>query len=175
MSDWTTPKTWAIGELVRASDLNAQLRDNLSALKNPPSAHYTLDETADYQTTSTVFVDVDSARLSFTLSTNGGDVLVHFEGTVTSGGNGIGLAFDVAVDGARLGGADGLVTLWTGNGGREVAAFTRLVHGLSAGEHTFVLQWRAYNAYSPYIPVLYAGAGTTNFDVEPQFWVREVS
>ena len=172
MSEWTTPKTWAIGELVRASDLNAQLRDNLSALKDPPSAHYTLDETADYQTTSTVFVDVDSTNLSFTLSTNGGDVLVHFDGTLRSGGTGIGVALDVAIDGVRLGGDEGLVVMYSSTG---VMSFTRLVSGLSAGEHTFVLQWRAFNASSPYIPKMYTGAGTSGYDVHPQFWVREVS
>lgn len=30
---WTTPKTWTIGELVTASDLNEQVRDNLNHLK----------------------------------------------------------------------------------------------------------------------------------------------
>ena len=30
---WTTPKTWTIGELVTADDLNTHLRDNLSHLK----------------------------------------------------------------------------------------------------------------------------------------------
>ena len=30
---WTTPKTWSIGELVSADDLNSQVRDNLSFLK----------------------------------------------------------------------------------------------------------------------------------------------
>ena len=169
MSEWTTPKTWAIGELVRASDLNAQLRDNLSALKDPPSAHYMLDETANYQTTSTTFVDVDGTKLSFTLSTNGGDVLVSFYGLIT-GPYGATMAYlDVAVDGVRVGGDDGL--LGDGILGGQVFAFTVLVSGLSAGEHTFSLQWRVNGDYA----VLYAGAGTTNYDLHPQFWVREVS
>lgn len=30
---WTTPRTWTIGQLVSASDLNEQLRDNLALLK----------------------------------------------------------------------------------------------------------------------------------------------
>jgi len=30
---WTTPVTWAIGQLVTASDMNAQVRDNLNHLK----------------------------------------------------------------------------------------------------------------------------------------------
>ena len=30
---WTPPKTWTIGELVSAADLNAQVRDNMTHLK----------------------------------------------------------------------------------------------------------------------------------------------
>lgn len=30
---WTTPRTWAIGQLVSANDMNEQLRDNLLHLK----------------------------------------------------------------------------------------------------------------------------------------------
>lgn len=29
---WTQPRTWAIGDLVHASDLNTHVRDNLGAL-----------------------------------------------------------------------------------------------------------------------------------------------
>ncbi|MEO1163712.1 MAG: hypothetical protein AAFV98_08020 [Chloroflexota bacterium] len=72
---WTQPKTWSNEPLV-ASDLNTHLRDNMEALKEPPSANYELDETSDYTTTSTTFVDVDSTNLSLTLDTNGGDVKV---------------------------------------------------------------------------------------------------
>ncbi len=169
MSDWTTPKTWNIGELVTAADLNAQLRDNLSALKNPPSAHYTLNETANYQTTSTVFVDVDSTKLKFTLNTNGGDVMVHFHG-VLNGPYGSTLGYlDVAVDGVRVGGADGIIGKVIFGG--ETFAFTVLVRGLSAGEHTFALQWKVNQDYA----LLYAGAGTASYDMRPQFWAREVS
>ncbi len=30
---WTAPKTWTVGELVSAADMNVQLRDNLNHLK----------------------------------------------------------------------------------------------------------------------------------------------
>lgn len=30
---WTTPRTWTIGQLVSATDLNEQIRDNLNHLK----------------------------------------------------------------------------------------------------------------------------------------------
>lgn len=162
---WTQPKTWT-SEPLTSADLNTHLRDNLEALKDPPSAHYAPQETTDYTTTSLAWVDVDSAGLSLTIETHGGDVLVSFHGVVF----GTELAFDVAVDGVRLGGDNGLVLHVDGSNAGSVA-FTRLVSGLSAGSHTFALQWRTRFAGI----TLYAGAGTANRDHIPQFWVREVS
>lgn len=34
--EWTPPKTWVIGELLRAADMNSYLRDNLDYLFDPP-------------------------------------------------------------------------------------------------------------------------------------------
>ena len=136
------------------------------------SASYTCDETADYQTTSTAFVDVDSTKLSLTITTNGGDVLVHFDGVARHRANGHYVYFDVEVDGSPLGGDDGLVM--TSDNQALTVSFTRLVTGLSAGSHTFTLQWKTDYADPTYYPILYAGAGTSNFDVHPQFWVREM-
>jgi hypothetical protein len=35
---WTTPLTWVTGQVVTASQLNAQIRDNMSFLFDPPAA-----------------------------------------------------------------------------------------------------------------------------------------
>ena len=75
---WTTPKTWADDELVTANVMNTHVRDNLNALKAPPTARYELNRTSDYTTTSTSFVDVDGTKLALTITTSGGDVMVHF-------------------------------------------------------------------------------------------------
>ncbi|MEL6406094.1 MAG: hypothetical protein AAFR81_17115 [Chloroflexota bacterium] len=83
---WTTPKTWSNEPLV-AGDLNTHLRDNMEALKDPPSEQVVLDEASNYSTSSTVFVDVDNTVLSLTLETNGGDVMVHFHATVSMSAN----------------------------------------------------------------------------------------
>lgn len=170
MSDWTTPKTWAVDELVTASALNTHLRDNLNALKTPPSAHYECNEASDYTTSGTSFADVDATNLALTITTNGGDVLVHFHGLVS---NTVGRVFlDVyESDGAaRIAGDDGMIRSGL-NGEAETLTFTRLITGLSAGEHTFKLQWKVNTGTG----TLYAGAGSTNADVHPQFWAREMS
>lgn len=170
---WTPPRTWATGELVTAALLNAHLRDNLEFLKTPPTGAYTLNETADYTTTSTAFVDVDAARLALTLVTAGGDVLVGFTGTFGRSGVTLLIYLDVEVDGARLAGDDGLLFEQFGTGGAndKVLHFVALKRGLPAGSHTFKLQWRVNTG----LATLYAGAGTLNKDVHPQFWAREVS
>ncbi len=164
---WTTPKTWSVDELLTAADLNEQLRDNMNALKSPPSAEYTLNEASDYSTSSTTFVDVDGTNLALTVNTNGGDVMVHFHGVINSSGNRVYL--DVDVDGSRVAGDDGITGGYFSN--RMPISFTRLLTGLSAGEHTFTLQWKVSGGSA----TMFAGAGSANEDWHPQFWVREVS
>jgi hypothetical protein len=171
---WTTPKTWNVDELLTAANLNTHLRDNLNALKSPPTGHYECNEASDYTTTSTSFVDVDGTNLALTFTTSGGDVLVHFHASVMHMASGR-IYFDVAVDGNRVAGDDGIVGGYVANSpsGYPMAqmTFTRLLIGLSAGEHTVKSQWKT----SASTAKLYAGAGTTSGDVHPQFWAREVS
>lgn len=164
---WTTPKTWTNEPLI-AGDLNTHLRDNMEALKDPPTAHVELDELTDYSTTSTTFVDVDATRLSLTVDTNGGAVIVGFAGAMQI--TGANFAYlDVTVDGTRFAGDNGLLGI------RDTVldnvSFVILVTNLSAGSHTFALQWRVNSGTA----TLFAGAGSTNTDLHPQFWVREVS
>jgi hypothetical protein len=165
---WTQPKTWS-SEPLTSSDLNTHLRDNLEILKDPASGDYTLNEVSDYTTTSTTFVDVDATNLSATLTTNGGDVFVFFAPLVALGSSQI-VFFDLDVDGTRLGGNDGIVaTVPTGVG--VAVPIIAMVTGLTAGSHTIKLQWKV----SAGTGKIYAGAGTANADVHPQFIVREVS
>ena len=148
---WTTPKAdWATGELVTASDMNA-VGENLAALKHPVTAAYTTTEDMSIPH-SNIFVDLDSDNLNLTITTTGGDVLVHFHGVMTAGD----FRIDVEVDGNRQG--DVNYGLRRGGPGNEFVSFTRLIQSLSAGSHTFKLQGR-------HDTVLRIGA---------QFWVREI-
>ncbi len=173
-SAWATPVTWGVDQLVTASDLNAQLRDNLNVLKTPPSAHYELNESSDYTTNSATFVDVDATagKFNLTITTSGGDVFVGFHGCVEHS-NSLAVFFDVLVDGVtQVGGNDGIVRVRQGAASDMVSvSFVRLVTGLSAASHSFKLQWKTGGATA----TLLAGAGTSGKDVHPQFWVREIS
>lgn len=177
---WHTPITWQVNQLVTDVDLNEQVRDNLSYLKQrvdaPASAQYTLNESSDYSTASTTFIDVDAARLALTLQTSGSAVLVGFYGTFSAASTADTLCYlDVALDGVRIGGDDGLAVIARKNGSGSslqhgTLSFTALVPTLSAGEHTFKLQWRVSGGTM----ILRAGAGSSGMDVHPQFWVREI-
>ena len=173
---WTTPRTWVASELVTATLLNTHLRDNLVALKNPPSDNYELDEVSDYQTSSTSFTAVDSDNLTLAITTNGGDVMCHFHGVVYPGlGATTRVYFNLEVDDVLLVANDGICGYETnsadGANDDDTISFTRLITGLSAAQHTFRLMWKVSSGTA----TLYAGAGTPGWDVHPQFWVREIS
>lgn len=151
---WTTPKTnWDTGELVAASDMNA-IGENLAALdtvRETVAAYTTTADISDPLRNS--FGDVDS-NFNLTLTTAGGDVLMHFEARVYVGDR----RFDVEVDGSRIGHSDN--GIWRSHSDDRYVCFTRLIQGLGAGSHTFKLQSKGPNDRT-----LYAGA---------QFWVREI-
>lgn len=168
---WTAPKTWAVGELVTASLLNTHLRDNLDFLKSPPVAQYVGNQASDYTTTSTSFTNVDGTNFVLTITPAGSQVLVHFDGTIIHSATNR-IHFDVEIDSAgnRLAGDDGIL-VFNANGDIVPISFTRLVTGLTPNvAHAFRLQWKVSGGTA----TLHAGAGATNADVHPQFWVREV-
>ncbi len=154
---WTTPKTdWATGELVAAADVNA-IGENLAVLKNPSTAVYTT--TGEIRMDHPDFADVDSVNLNLTITTAGGDVLVHFDGSVYHHSVRSSY-FDVDIDGTRQGEKDGFGRTYTSANLHAIVNFTRLIQGLSAGSHTFKLKCKTISRIT-----LALGA---------QFWVREI-
>ncbi|MCE2488456.1 MAG: hypothetical protein J4G17_00580 [Anaerolineae bacterium] len=170
---WHTPLTWQVDQLVTEADLNGQLRDNLTFLKDPPTAFVRLDEEADYTTSSDEFVDVDRERLALKLTTAGGDLLVVYFGMLFNGFSGGGVALDVALDGRRVGRDDGLLIGGISDRSWTSVSFTALVRDLAAGSHQLYLQWKRTKQTG--VAQMLAGAGTLNLDVHPQFWAREIS
>ncbi len=174
---WTTPKTWNTGDPLTASDMNTQIRDNLTVLKAPPTTLFRADQMSDYSTSSTTFVDVDGAgtELELSITTTGGDVLIGFVGSVSVPGQAINIYFDIYYDSVgRIGQDDGLMVIsqyYSGTVTKAPVSLICLKTGLSAGTHTFKPQWKVASGTA----TLFAGAGTSGLDVHPIFWVREVS
>ena len=162
---WTAPKTWVVGDPLTATDLNTHIRDNLLALKSPPTTLIRLDEASDYTTTSTSFVMIDATKLNLSLTTTGGDVLIVFFANVSNATSHVQL--DVEVDGVAIGGDNGLFRATGGSGVYTLASFVTLKTGVSAGVHAIRMMWKVPAGTG----TLYAG---TTLDVHPMFWVREV-
>ncbi len=183
---YTAPRTWVAGEIVTATLMNTHLRDNLIALKDPPSAASSLN-VSDLSTTSTSFTNIDGTNLSLSVTTTGGDLMVGFSGSFVMTNTDLSSrcrgALDFTVDGTRQGNTDGILSLGEGGfadhaddeGGTPVS-FVRLVTGLAAGAHTINMQWKAASDGTGTTTIkLFGGAGSTYNLSEPQFWAREVS
>lgn len=162
--EWSTPKTWETGTLVTASDLNTHLRDNLEALKNPPTVMHRFTPNPVVQITSTTFVDID-ASLNFSLPTKGGALMIGLVGRVYHNpGTNTDCYFDININGASQGGTDGVLWLLGPNAYQLPFSVVWLTDPIEAGTQTVKIQCRR-------------GSGNTNpvkiYDLFA--WVREVS
>ena len=166
---FTTPKTWVTGEPLTASDLNTYVRDNQDALKAPPADINNIDKGSNITTTSTSFVDVDATDFSATITTTGGRVKIEVVMTIKQSANQ--LYFRTTTDGNADQADDGLACYIPASSAQAVpVTLTFWKEGLSAGSHTFKLQWKVSSGTG----TIYAGAGSSP-DIHPQFSAVEVS
>lgn len=175
LSAFTTPRDWSTGELVTATIMNTHIRDNLNALKDPPTATYEINEGADYSIVNTsTFTDIDSTDLALVIVTTGGDVELWFTGNASPGAAADRLFFEISEDGVDIGGNDGIFAIIgsSANAPGHNCSFKYLRQGVSAASHTYKLRWKTDGASSW---TLYAGAGTANGDTHGQFGARETS
>lgn len=171
--NWTNPKTWVVDELVTAATMNAQIRDNLLWLKSPPSREYTALGDGDWVTSSTAWVDVDGTYLALYMETTGGDLMVHFHGTmILTGADGIAY-FDLTLDGFPVAGDNGIIALQNPDSALAQritpVSFTRRITNVSPMAHLVRLQWRVNSGTAR----IYAGT-TSGRQLKPQFWMMEV-
>ena len=175
-SPWHGAADWDVGQLVTAADLNAQVRDNVGYLFERPLTVITSNRGSDFISTSTSFVNVHVDELALTLTLAGTRARVTFQGNfrIQTSSPGAGrLYLDIAVDGIRQAGDDGLLVTHITSDDFVPLAFSWVLAGLTPGTHTITLQWKAYASVGTPTVTLYAGAGTGGFDVHPQFSVEE--
>jgi hypothetical protein len=172
---YVAPSTKTTGVVVTAADWNQDIVANMLALKDPPSVVCTLDDAADYTTTSTSWVDISSTGLTATVVSTGGIVMVHLHGLVNvdNAANYGTLELDVSVDGTNDAGDDGIICLPAMNLPCPIS-FTHIIT-VSAGSHIYRPRWRVAASSGTTTALLYAGAGTSRKDIHSQFWAREVS
>jgi hypothetical protein len=170
---WTTPSTWSVAQKVTADDMNEQVRDNLTHLYNRLENNdlYNADG-ADYTTTSGSFVAVDATNYNYTITTNGGEVMCGFFGWFyQTSGSYRKVSLNVYVDGSPYAGDDGIIGVEIPTDRALPCGFVILIEDLSEGSHTFELRWESQSSATI---TLFAGSGSTNRDVHPQFWVQEI-
>jgi len=170
---YTIPKTWAVDELLGATDMNTYVRDNVAALKNPPSFLTAFASGAlVLSTTATTFTAISSA-LSASLGTYGGDIMVFIQLQLAGDTDSRRISLDWLVNGTALYGAyafgagrarPGTTTGATGN---TTVFGPLLVTGLASGTHVFQPVWKteAGTAFT------WATTGAAPIIM----WVREVS
>ncbi len=170
---WTNPKTWVVDELVTAATMNEQVRDNLLWLKSPPNREHTALGDDDWITSSTSWVDVDGTYLTLHMETTGGDLMVHFHGTLTLTGMDSVVYFDLLLDGVPVGGGNGIIALQNPDAATAQritpVSFTRRIKNVSPMPHLLSLQWRVNTGVARML------AGTTSGrQLRPQLWMMEV-
>lgn len=170
---YTIPKTWTVDELLAATDMNTYVRDNVAALKNPPSFLTAFASGAlVLSTTATTFTAISSA-LSASLGTYGGDIMVFIQLQLAGDTDTRRISLDWLVNGTALYGAyafgagrarAGTTMATTGN---TTVFGPLLVTGLASGTHVFQPVWRtdAGTAFT------WATTGAAPIIM----WVREVS
>lgn len=134
---WTTPRTWVANDLVGATLLNTHLRDNLNALKNPPTDRAT-ELAGTFSTTSTSFVSVSNAEVEIT--TTGGKLMIGAMGTLGANTTLV-AAISLLIDGTRWGNTTlGLQRVTVPGASVNGFGFVYLSANLAAGNHTVTLQ-----------------------------------
>jgi hypothetical protein len=131
MTDWTPPNI-----KVQKSSLdfwNTYLRDNMEHIKAPPNSQYAPAYANSFlSTASTSFVDI-SSDYSLTIETFGGDLLISLSGNAENA------YFDIAINGSRLGGVDGIQKV---RANRASLNINWIHQGLAPGTHTISAQWK---------------------------------
>lgn len=158
MSDWTNPAD--IGSRGSSLDLwNTYLRDNMTHIKEPPNEQYAVAYgTGTITSASTTFVDI-SSDYSVEIETFGGDLLITFSCPYAQNA-----CFDIAINGNRLGGINGIQQMHGTNCNVNI---NWLHQGLEEGTYTIAIQWRRDE--------ISGGNATLTNSYMPFFNVREFS
>jgi hypothetical protein len=170
---WTSPTTRITGDLITASIWNTDIVDNLDFLKAPPEAQYVYNDAADWNTSSTSFVDIDATDLSLSTGTDfaGGTLYVGFHAHLWANAGSVNVLFDILADGTGQG-DDGIggVRCSSSTAGSFWFGIVYALTGLSAGARTIKMQWKCTSAAQVNMA---AGAGTSTADTHGIMWLKE--
>ena len=141
MATWVTLPTLAEKTLLTALHMN-NIKNDIDIIRSP-ALHYYLRGSgdADYTTSSTTYADIDTTNVNATLTLTGNPVRIKFyagrhNNAATAG------EIDLLIDGVSIRAG---TPIWRAGAGTPVN-LEWVASGLSAGSHTFKLQWRMVGA-----------------------------
>lgn len=144
---YTTPRTWAAGEVVTASLLNTHLRDMMDYFKARPISNVTDYDGTVSSTTSTSYVDITGATVNIT--TSGSSRLLILANVVQGNSTGLNVhSVTALVDGVNQGDATfGLVAVNPARSDQYLSMpICHLTSVVFNGAHTVKLQYRVHTA-----------------------------
>lgn len=162
---WTDIPDKSTGDQMDETWYDTHFKANMEYLLSPSHEAIVRNNSGNYSTTSTSFVDVDATNLAVTLTTYGGPVLIAISALVYNTTSGNAVYLDVDIDGTRYGNSYscGLLRFISPSASAEQpAVLCFLIKNLTAGSHTFKLQWCTaagtanMRPYSPYCPALFS-------------------
>jgi hypothetical protein len=169
---YTTPKTWTVGEVLTAANLNTHLRDNVSYLANPPKCrvYNSANESIPNSTDTALTFDTerfDTDTMHSTVS-NTGRITFTTAGTYLVGGH---VVFNSSATGIRklfirMGGTTPLATVELVPSSSFPAFSIDTLYPFTAGQYVELI---AYQTSGGALNVLAGGNHT------PEFWAVLVS
>lgn len=132
---WTTPKTWAAGSVISASDMNAHVRDNEKYLHAEfPFQSVSSIGTVDWTTGGTAWVNAGTT-LSMTLYGGRAAVQAHLQTANFTGGT---VALNLVANGTVYATGNGTIDLYrAAPGNQKDVSLTAVFTGLPVGSNTF--------------------------------------
>lgn len=140
MASWTAPKTWNVGDVLTASDMDTYVRDNTTFAS---SATGTLVQTSQ-SLTGASYADLATVGPAITITT-GANALVTVGALVVGVSGGSSMAF--AISGATTAAANDLNALLSVSVEFQ-AAMTTVVQGLTPGTNTFTAKYKSDGTHS---------------------------
>jgi hypothetical protein len=158
---------------VTVAQFNQQIRDNLLALKNPPTQ--VASPSDNYTTSSTTFVDVDTDDFRCDVTLAGTVALVWFVCAVQHTDTNGSINFNISVDNVDQYGDDGIFGVrpmdFTTSHRTPVTIVHRLT-GITPGTRTFRMRWKTSGATAT---LLSHGASINGGNFYTQFGVTELT
>lgn len=170
---FVAPITWS-SQLVTVAQFNEQIRDNMRALKDPPSGlsyvsarNYQVAGVGAWTAIDTGLVD---GHFQHTITVVGDRVKCEFRGSLNPKTNNGELGFNVAVDGVEYFPGAGIHFIDpTAQSAATIPLFWEaILTGITAGSHVFRVDWSAtHTAFTLY------GSGVANRFTPPMWYVVE--